>query len=74
MAGSWETWKDRKTDTVVDSPLLSCLLHTLGSYDALLGAACELANVAADYLAGQMVRIVGLQSLRYRRIRDCLFL
>jgi hypothetical protein len=42
---------------VVDSPRLSCILHTTRSYGALLGAACELANVATDYMAGHMVRI-----------------
>jgi hypothetical protein len=44
-------------DTVVDSPRLSCLLYTSRSYGALLAAACELGNVAADELAGHMVRI-----------------
>jgi hypothetical protein len=40
---------------VVDRPRLSCLLYTTRSYGALLAAARELGNVAADNLAGHMV-------------------
>jgi hypothetical protein len=42
---------------MVDSPRLSCLLYTTRSYGALLGATCELGNVAANNLAGHMVWI-----------------